>query len=103
MPETLVRSGGVVPVQRDDEGDAELLLQRKSGRRIDGEMRVQQHRVPAPEETDKLWSDAGGEEQATLDLVGGFIAAGEKGRVAGVDEEGGGYGAEAGEAGSIAA
>jgi hypothetical protein len=90
-------------MQRDNERNVKVFLERKSGGRIDGEVSVQENGLAAPERTNELRCDTGREEEAAANLVRELVALAKKRGVAGIDEEAGGDGVESGKAGRVAA
>ena len=101
--ECLVGHGGVVAVESDDEGDIEISLKWKGGGGIDGEVPVQENGMAACEGADELRSDAGGEEETSMEFIGEGIVAGEDHGFAGVKAEAGGNEAESCKTGREAA
>jgi hypothetical protein len=99
----VVGAGGVVAMERDDEGDIELRLQRKGGSGVDGEVRVQERGAAEPEGANELRSDAGSDEEAPAEFVREIVVARENERFAGVERKAGGDEAKAGKAGREAA
>ena len=67
--EGVVGAGGVVAVERDDEGDVELGLERKGGGGVDGEVGVEECGAAEAEGSNELRSDAGVEEEAAAEFV----------------------------------
>jgi hypothetical protein len=90
-------------MQCDEQRDVKLFLKRQSGGRIDGEVSVQENGLAALERTNEPRCNTGREEEAAANLVRELVALAKKRGVAGIDEEAGGYGAESGKAGGVAA